>query len=78
MCELPTTWYVWYHRVKKKCNDGINIKVHHKCGIHINKHREKLSSIYRGIYKMKLAGLLKSENSNKKRRKNQICFFEFK
>ena len=55
MCEL----LVWYQ-------DGININVHRKDGININVHREKLSSIYRGIYTMKLAGLLKSENSNKK------------
>ena len=55
MCELPTT--VWYHiGLKKNCQGGINIYV----------HREKLSSIYRGIHTMKLAGLLKSENSNKK------------
>jgi hypothetical protein len=77
MCELPTTRYGTIG-LKKKCKDGININVHRKDGININVHREKLSSIYRGIYTMKLAGLLKSENSNKKRRKNQFCFFEFK
>ena len=45
------------------CQDGINIYI----------HREKLSYIYRGIYTMKLAWLLK-QKIQKKRRNKSILF----